>query len=191
MIAPPDPFAQNFDSIEIDPARAPSPAAIERATTLAGEEIQGFHLLDDAGGRFVIDREMGVISLKDKTLLERERGAVHAVRLRVIEPSGARYELDLRLSVTGLVPQMVGAEEDFAFLCETSAPGAVAPTPHVPWTRYAAVNGACANARLDDDASPLGALLSYELPPIGAAPASLALAETPPAPSPAAATWTI
>jgi hypothetical protein len=53
------------------------------------------------------------------------------------------------------------------------------------------VNGASASARLGDDASPLGALLSYELPPIGATPASLALPETPPALSPASAAWSI
>src|SRR5215470_14619346 len=100
MTTPPDPFSAFFDSVEIDPAKKPSPETIERALAFCGppqesDDGPGFHLLDDAGGRFVVDPIMGVISLRDETILERERGSIYVARLRVIEQSGERYELDL------------------------------------------------------------------------------------------------
>jgi hypothetical protein len=125
MIPPLDPFAQKFDSIDVDPARAPAREAIESAmahfapreelltASAAAPDLPapGFYLLKDADGRFIVDRDMGVVSLADEALLQRERGAVYAIRMRVIEPSGSSYELDMQLRVTGRVPQMVGAEE--------------------------------------------------------------------------------
>jgi hypothetical protein len=173
MIPTPDPFTQQFDSIEIDPARTPSQAAIESAmalsapredmltaTAAAPDIVQpGFSLLDDAGGRFVVDRDMGVVTLADEKLLNSERGDVHAVRLRVIEPSGATYELDMRLRITGRVPQMVGAEEFAAIAGLTDdtivvatrvpvlvtaaepeqTPAIIAPSPaQIAWTRFSA-----------------------------------------------------
>lgn len=159
MIPPLDPFAQKFDSIDVDPANAPARAA----TDDAAPDEPGFYLLDDAGGRFVIDRDIGVVSLADEALLETERGTTHAIRMRVIEPSGARYELDMQLRITGRVPQMVGAEEFAAIagltdetvltatrvpvlVTETTppaaaaAPAAVEP-PRIEWTRFAVARG--------------------------------------------------
>ncbi len=174
MIPPPDPFAQQFDSIEIDPARAPSQTAIESAMALSASHedmlaasaaapdiVQpGFSLLDYAGGRFVVDRDMGVVTLADEALLNSERGDVHAVRLRVVEPSGATYELDMQLRITGRVPQMVGAEEfaaiagltDDTIVIATRVPvlvteaepapapvvETVAPPAQIAWTRFSA-----------------------------------------------------
>lgn len=78
---------------------------------LAAANVQPiFTLIDDAQGRFVVERETGVIALSDKSWLEREPGAVHVARLRVVEPSGLTYELDVPLRLTGLVPLMEGAE---------------------------------------------------------------------------------
>jgi hypothetical protein len=160
MIPPPNSFSQEFDSIEID--AAPLREAIESAMTIAAPAddallAPGFHLLDDAGGRFVIDRDIGVISLADEALLERERGAVHAVHMRVIEPSGASYDLDMKLRITGRVPQMVGADDfaalaamtDETVLTATRVPVLIAPAAEaapavpaeLPWTRYAAAQG--------------------------------------------------
>jgi hypothetical protein len=144
MIPPLDPFAQKFDAIEVDPARAPAREAIESAMSLAGpvEDLltpsaaapefanAGFYLLDNAGGRFVVDREMGVVSLADEALLEHERGAVHGVRMRVVEQSGATYEVDMQLRITGAVPQMVGAEE-FAAIAGL-AEGVTLIAPRIP-----------------------------------------------------------
>ncbi len=180
MIPPLDPFAQNFDSIEIDPTRAPAREAIESAmASLAPQDelltpsaaapdlpTPGFYLLSDAGGRFVIDRDVGIVTLADETLLQRERGAVHAIRLRVIEPSGTTYELDMQLRITGRVPQMVGAEEfaaiagltDETVLTTTRMPVLImpkdepAPAPvetkpaiaepaQIDWTRFSVAHG--------------------------------------------------
>jgi hypothetical protein len=124
-----DSFAAAFDSISIEPARA------------RDDDAPGFCLLDDANGRFVVDPEIGVVSLADEALLESERGAVHGVKLRVVEPSGLSYEMDLRLRLTGRVPQMVGGEE-YAAALAAAPPGAPErPAPRaasaVIWTRYA------------------------------------------------------
>ena len=122
---PPAPFALQFDSIELDPARAPTRAAIEYALALCtptpAASEPGFYLLDDAGGRFAIDRDFGVVSLKDESVLEREPGAVHGVRLHVIEPSGASYELAIKLRLTGRIPQMVGGEDNDFLLADAPA----------------------------------------------------------------------
>ena len=180
MIPPLDPFAQKFDSIDVDPVNAPARAAIDNAmasvaphdTLLPASaaapdfDAPGFYLLDDAGGRFTVDREIGVVSLADESLLQSERGAAHAIRMRVIEPSGATYELDMQLRITGRVPQMVGAEEFAAIAgltdetvlttarvpvlvtqAETPAPTAAAPEHaaddpiQIEWTRFALARG--------------------------------------------------
>lgn len=181
MIPPLDPFAQSFDSIEIDPDRAPSQAAIESAMSLAAPpealltasaaapELPqpGFYLLNDADGRFVVDRDTGIVTLADDTLLQRERNAIHAIRLRVVEPSGASYDLDMQLRITGRVPQMVGAEEFAAIAGLTDE--TILAAPRVPvlaviadepaqtaepeaavipiaWTRFAVAQGHAARA---------------------------------------------
>lgn len=170
MIPPLDPFAQKFDSIDVDPARAPAREAIEHAMaqiapSAATPELPqpGFYLLNDANGRFVVDREMGVVTLADETLLQRERNTVHSVRMRVVEPSGASYELDMQLRISGRVPQMIGAEEFAAIAGLTDETILVAPRVPVlvlpkeepapqaaradasvtatAWTRFAAAQG--------------------------------------------------
>jgi hypothetical protein len=161
-----DPFSARFDTIEIDPARAPSAAALESAmAAVAPAEGPGFYLLDDAGGRFVVDREMGIISLKDDAILETQRFDVHPARLLVIERSGARYEMEMRLRLTGHVPQMLGAE-DSSFLLDLAAgdtpqaaPAAAAvveaiaakiekPVTVTPWTLYSAAHAAPGKGQL-------------------------------------------
>lgn len=182
MIPPLDPFAQKFDSIEIDRSRAPSPAAIVSAMALAAPpEAPGFYLLDDAGGRFVVDREMGVVSLADESLLETECGAIHGVRLKVVEPSGASYELPMQLRLTGRVPQMVGAEEfaalagltDETILVAQRTPALIAPAKEpthvadtaparVAWTRFSAAQ---AHVARGDRVQPHRGFIAAELAP--------------------------
>lgn len=173
MTVPPlDPFSQSFDSIEVDSKRTPAREAIESAMSYLGpREIvkaqePGFYLLDDANGRFVIDREMGVVTLADDSILQTERNAIYGVRLRVIEPSGTTYELEMRLRISGRVPQMIGAEEfaaiagltDETILVATRVPVLIVPqeepapvvqtspaTPQV-WTRFSAAQGHQARA---------------------------------------------
>lgn len=168
MIPPLDPFAQTFDSIEVDPARAPPREAIEHAMAqVAPQEAPGFYLLNDANGRFVVDRDMGVVTLADDSILQSERNSVHPARLRVIEPSGASYELDMQLRITGRVPQMLGADEFAAIAGLTDETILVAPRAPVlivakdepvatapaeatvtttSWTRFAVAQGHLARA---------------------------------------------
>lgn len=132
----------------LDPSHAPEAAP--------SHEEPGFYLVDDAGGRFIVDRQWGIVSVANDDVLAREPGAVHGVMLRVIEPSGAAYQLPMQLRLTGRVPQMVGAEE-FAMLAAMAdglaaqiADGAVAApapsvqpaaTPTIAWSQFSA---ACA-----------------------------------------------
>lgn len=191
-----DPFSERFDSIEVDPASAPSAAAIEHALAMCATEdldTPGFSLLDDAGGRFVVDRDMGVISLANEGLLSTERNSVHDVRLRVVEPSGATYVQNMQLRITGRVPQMLGAEE-FGFLVDLAGggdlnaspaplpprpPTPIAPAIPVDWSQYAA---AYATHRKPDLTRTRRAFIAAQLPPANSAlsSATLALGEAPP-----------
>lgn len=167
MTAPLDPFAPDAD--------APPCAPLAEA---------GFFLLDDAGGRFVVDREFGVVSVRDQSLVARERGEVHTAKLRVVEASGESYELDLRLRITGRVPQLVGAEELADFLA--AAEPALAPQP---WTAFAAARSALGKAALE--LAPNGVFIEAPTPAASVAVASLVLHEAPPAPAAAGAAWSL
>ncbi|QGZ97088.1 hypothetical protein [Terricaulis silvestris] len=195
-----DPFSALFDALDVDLVRAPDAldhALAIAAPTAAAPDLtsSGFYLIDDVGGRFEVDREFGVITLKDESILATEHGAIHSVRLRVIEQSGARYDMDMRLRLTGRVPQMVGAEDN-AFLVglasgETHqaapvAPQAVAapqtvarlsvevPAPFASWTRYAAAHAAPGKAEL---VRTRRTFISAELPAIAADIAALSIDE--------------
>ncbi len=146
----------------------------------------GFYLLDDAGGRFVVDRDFGVISLRDDESLESERGSIHTARLRVIEPSGVIYELDMRLCLSGRVPQLV-TEDDIEPACVYL--GAPTPEPLQSWTAFAVAAGAPGKAPLLAATCPFGGVLDFDLPAI----AGLALVATDAAlaPAPATALWSI
>jgi hypothetical protein len=188
MTTLPDQFAQSFDAIEIDRRRAPSPAAIDCALAACAHEAPGFYLADDAGGRFVVDREFGVVSLRDEALLAAERGQVHDVRLRVVESTGDSYLLDLKLRVTGIVPQMVGAE-DFGFgEPGMIAPPAAPPAPPVAWTAFAAARGLQSKCALTTQGA-YGALLGVALPPVRER-AAIAF-ESIPLSAPAHAIWSL
>lgn len=190
----PDPFSARFDSIEIDPARAPSQAALDHAFAIAVPSAAaeftapGFYLIDDAQGRFEIDRDFGVISLRDESILAREHGATCTARVRVIEPSGASYDMDMQLRLTGRVPQMVGAEDN-AFLIRlaggetpqaapaaqpTSEPSAEAPIALAPWTKYAAAYGTPGKSELTRTRR---AFIAPEFPVNVPGPAALSLSE--------------
>jgi hypothetical protein len=172
-----DPFSATFDSIEIDPSRTPSLSAIEHAFAVvtpsaAAPELEtaGFYLVDDAGGRFEIDRDMGIISLRNESLLETERLAIHLVRMRVIERSGANYEMEMKLRLTGRVPQMVGAEDALFDIPATEATPVAKPEPQTHWTRFAA-----ALAVTGKSALPAGAFVQPEYPSVSAVFTSFAI----------------
>lgn len=183
-----DPFSARFDSIEIDPSRQ-SLAAIDHALALAAPSAAapefaqaGFYLMDDAGGRFIIDREMGVVSLKDAATLERERFSTHTVRVNVIEQSGHSYEMEMQLRLTGLVPQMVGAEDALFSIPPNEAPQQVVTAPTAPfveahWTKYAAAHGRAGKAEI---ARTRRSFIQPELPVTGFSHATLTLGALPP-----------
>lgn len=159
------------------------------------EAKPGFYLCDDACGRFVIDSEFGFVSVADESLVEREFGATHTARLRVIEPSGASYELPLRLRITGRIPQMAGGEENDFLLALAGAP--IPETPRsqsepttIAWSAFAAARGGAPASVGEDETAPLGALRMA--PPLPVCRERIELAFDG-APSPAArdATWAI
>jgi hypothetical protein len=189
----PDPFSARFDTIEVDRQNAPSAAAIDRALSACALDQPGFYLVSDAGGRFAVDRVAGVISLLDEALLGLESGAIYPVRLRVVEPSGASYELDLSLRLTGRVPQVVGAEE-FAAIAGVEAPVATPPSATrdavtAPWTFYAA---ACGRTGKKELAGAWPAFIACELPQLSRAleTTQLHISESLPAHG-AAAPWSL
>ncbi len=186
MSSPPDNFSEAFDAI--DPQGADG-AAITRATTEVSQE-PGFYLLDDADGRFTVDAALGFINLRDEAVLKAERGAIHAVRLLVIERSGARYEMPMKLRLTGMIPQMVGAE-DFSFAAEAapiSAPAPARQAPPMAWSAYAAASAHGAPQQINDEAR-FGAAFPRPLPPQAPGPYRLHLFTPLPAPASKSAIW--
>jgi hypothetical protein len=183
-----DAFCSAFDAIEIDRASAPSPAAIEAAMAIcAPADRLGFYLLDDGGGRFEIDREWGLISLRDESLLERERGQIHEARLRVVEPSGATYELTLRLRISGRVPQVVGEEDS-----QTTSHQNLTPTPDIPplaWTDYTATVGGRSLSLGGAEQARFGLLSALNFRPVEIDGGDLRLLANLPAPAAASAHW--
>jgi hypothetical protein len=142
-----DEFSRSFDSIPVDKAK---PMALPEAPLAFGEATgefddvngPGYTLLDDAGGRFVIERDTGVISLVHGDLLATDAGLVFPVKFRCVEFSGISYDMELRLKINGRVPQIVGDDGDFgltsmaqgslfddAVPLSVEAPAAWAPTP--------------------------------------------------------------
>jgi hypothetical protein len=167
-------------------------------------EEPGFYLVDDAGGRFIVDRQWGIVSVANDDVLAREPGAVHGVTLRVIEPSGATYQLPMQLRLTGRVPQMVGAEE-FSMLASmadgladqiASGSSVVAtpepqpsapPAPTIAWSQFSAANAKPGKAALPEQnfATPLP-IASPRL-----ADAGLSMPEMTLAPAPVDADWSL
>lgn len=187
----PDPFSARFDSIVVKSTNAPSVEAIDSA--LAAVTAGGFELLDNAGGRFAIDPQLGIISVANDAVLARDAGQIHSVRMRVTEPSGARYEMDMALKITGRVPQMIGAE-DFGAIATLAADVAPAPPvevtlPPTPFVRYAATQLSGAAAKLGSERAVYGTLLGADLSRSTGARIELRLRDTPPAPARANAAW--
>lgn len=203
MSAPHDPFALKFDAIDLDPTRAPTRDAIDRAMaylapqdeetltpSAAAPEITapGFYLVDDCGGRFSVDRDMGVVTLTDESLLTREQGAVFSVRLRVVEQSGASYDMDLSLRLTGRVPQVVGSEDILSAF--GGARGATPTSPVAAWATHAVLHGAGPLAAVQE-AAPFGAAIERPALPTANGPFRLHLYTPLPPIAPKTAIWSL
>jgi hypothetical protein len=201
MNQPLDPFAQNFDSIDVSATRGN--AAFDQAIALAAPsaaapefDAPGFYLIDDADGRFIVDRDFGTVALADEALVAREHGAVYGVRLKVVERSGTSYELPMQLRIMGLAPQMVGAEDIFAAPDATPAPPSITIAPQrarVAWAAFSATQdaGGAPVSLSSCGAAPYGALVCVNLPAAQVADADLVLAAELPAPSSKSAVWSI
>lgn len=182
MHSPSDSFAASFDAIALDAATAPSAAAIDAAlSACAAPDQPGFYLLDDAGGRFIVDRDFGVVSLANEAILEAERDTVHVARLLVIEHSGERYELALKLKLSGIVPQAVVAPP--------AAPQS--PTQAAPWALFRAWESTALNDLFLDERAAFGALLTWTPAAHTDLSADLSLLAPPPPPAARDASWAI
>lgn len=131
------------------------------ADTAEAAPAPGFALIDDANGRFVIDAESGFVSVAHEDIVAREHGSTHVVRIRVRESSGESYEMDMRLTITGIVPRMTGADSfgDFAVEAPRAVNAPAAPqaqTPPAPftlshWMGYAAFAAESGKRRAEAD----------------------------------------
>lgn len=187
-----DPFAQHFDALTPTPL---SGAVFEHDIGLpdVAADGPGFTLIDDAGGRFAIERETGIISLAHDDILEREHGAVFGVRVHVQEPSGETYELHLRLRIDGRVPQIAENEAAPALaIAPTPQAHAVEPKPRGPaldWNVFSAgAHQARAPLGLEDE--PFGALIPNVLRAAYAGALSPLDAKVP-GPAPHGADWSL
>ncbi|GAM97454.1 hypothetical protein U91I_01080 [alpha proteobacterium U9-1i] len=201
-----DDFASRFDSIPVEKAQAFVDAP-------AGDDplAAGFTLLDDAGGRFAIERETGIITVPHDETLTADAGRAFDVTLRCVEFSGLTYTQTLRLCVTGRVPQIVGdAVNDalsrlasgslwddapiiparrrvaMAFATAQQEPEALTRSD---WSKFAVFHAHPARRPLGDDGV-FGALVGVELPPVHV-DATLALTAKLPTPAAADASWTL
>lgn len=161
----------------------------DSADDSAAREAPGFYLLDDAQGRFIVDPAFGFVSLRDDATLETERGQVFVARLRVVEPSGEEYTLDMRLKITGRVPQMLGPEEDA--LPEPRATQTHAPLAPAAWAHFSAWRGEALGESIADESAAFGALINSAPHAHAVERASLSLAAAPPPPASRATSWTI
>lgn len=193
-----DDFSSRFDSIPVEKASMFADAPSE-----ADPLGPGFTLLDDAGGRFTIERETGIITLLHDETLTTDAGRVFSVRLRCVEFSGLTYTQTVQLRLTGRVPLIVGDEVNDALsrLAQgpiDAAPVAPmrrmamtesAPVPATPWPSFAAFSATPARRPLAESGA-FGALVAVELPPVQVS-AALALTAELPAPAPAYVSWTL
>jgi hypothetical protein len=150
-------------------------------------------LIDDAGGRFVIDPETGVISLANPGAARSEFGHIHRVRVRSLDLVGGAYEASFHLRVGSPLPEVVmpdGADplggDPLAF--------ALAPPPAAPmraWCEIAAAVGAVRPRSTAREEAPFGAALGADCAayPAMRATAALHLDTPPPAPAPRDARW--
>lgn len=209
-----DPFALEFDSImpgQSPGARAfddpllygglttpfdnPLDAPLAEATPPAparAADAPGFYLLDDAAGRFIIDHEIGVVSVSDDNLLTLEQGSIHPVRIRVVENSGASYELNFRLRITGRVPQMAGGEENDFLVALASPEPEAPPLPSIAWTEFRAFRaeaGQLCPLTTDENVAFGAPLSALGFPCVALDDAILALDPPPPRPAARSASW--
>lgn len=194
--SPPEGALLHGDASAEDVAHAPEPT---------------FVLLDDAGGRFAIDPDTGVVTLASDDLLQTDFGQIFEARLRGRELTGDIYEMSLRLCITGHVPKIADSAFNDAFQLPPMTPPEfeAAPAPpapkitivapeldlaptgaaHFPLLTYVdSAEIACSPLAEDE---PFGALRLFEASDIDQIAVDVALPAPTPAPASAAAHWLI
>lgn len=106
--------------------------------------VLSFVLIDDAGGRFVIDAGTGAVTVANGALLDFETATSHDVIVRATDQNGATIDKVFTLDVTDVNEAPTGATLAGGSVAENSANGSVVGTV----------------AGVDPDA---GAVLSYAL----------------------------
>ncbi|WP_201831618.1 tandem-95 repeat protein [Microvirga zambiensis] len=66
-----------------------------------------FELVDNAGGRFVIDTATGTLNVADGTKLDYEQATSHTVKIRVKDSAGATFEKTLTIGLTDVANETV------------------------------------------------------------------------------------
>ncbi|MDD7805765.1 MAG: cadherin domain-containing protein [Endozoicomonas sp. (ex Botrylloides leachii)] len=76
------------------------------------DDVHQFELTDDAGGRFIIDANTGVISLADSGLIDYENNTSHAVSIQVTDSAGHTLMQTMTIEVTqpDYAPQGISLE---------------------------------------------------------------------------------
>ncbi|MBI1186390.1 MAG: hypothetical protein GC206_03535 [Alphaproteobacteria bacterium] len=130
-----------------------------------------YALLDDAGGRFRIDPDSGVVRLSDALLLREEYGRVHSVRIRA--PGGYEAAFDLRIAAP--LPEAVDANGEALFAGPDALTEPAPVSPAYDWSTIAAALGALRARTAPSAHAPFGAALVV-------APETLAALDGAPAP---------
>ncbi len=61
-----------------------------------------YALIDNAGGRFAIDANTGVITVADGTLLDFEAATSHGISVRVTDQGGLSFDRNFTIAVTNV-----------------------------------------------------------------------------------------
>ena len=91
--------------------------------------MQTYSLVDDAGGRFAIDADTGVITVADGTLLDFETASSHSILVRVTDQGGLSLEKTFTIQVLN-VPEPPATRHSGGTIAENSANGAVVGSVH-------------------------------------------------------------
>jgi len=98
--------------------------------SLAGSAVLTYALLDDAGGRFAIDANTGVITVANGTLLDFETATSHGIQVQVTDQSGASFTKAFSLSVTNVNEAPTNETLTGGSVVANSANGTVVGTVH-------------------------------------------------------------
>ena len=89
-----------------------------------------YTLVDNAGGRFAIDAETGVITVADGTLLDFETASSHGISVRVTDQGGLSFDKNFTIQVLNIPEPPVDETLSGGTVAENSANGAQVGAVH-------------------------------------------------------------